>query len=275
MSENIARAALWFALLLLLTSGCATRGPVITERNLPPEGPQATPAPSPETDAPTAEDDAALAALLNRESRKSPDKNGAHAEKPAKPDPSAAPAAIQESPVTDAPTREIESRPDTRAAPPVRQALPHQGPLGGADPTLLGQALAEPGGPRSRAALALTREGRQLLSEGNFFLAQKRFEKALSVDASNGQAMLGLAEVHYAQEQWQQAATMATKAALHLGKQPYFLSRAHLIAARAFINGERPDAAYQQAQKAVAADPENEEARLLRISLEAHLGISP
>jgi tetratricopeptide (TPR) repeat protein len=87
--------------------------------------------------------------------------------------------------------------------------------------------------------------------------------------------MLGLAEVRFAQEKWQQAGAMATRAALHLSKSSYFLARAHLVAARAFINADRPDAALQQLRKAVEADPDNEEARLLKISLEAHLGVQP
>ena len=79
----------------------------------------------------------------------------------------------------------------------------------------LARALAGGGTSKAKAALALAREGRRLLQQGNLSLAERRFEKALSVDASCGQAYLGMAELRYEQGDWQQATALASKAAYH------------------------------------------------------------
>jgi hypothetical protein len=267
-----------------LTGACATGR--ISERDITDQTLEPTPPPSAhELDQPGAEDEDELRALLEAESGKPNGKTRQPGAKPQEPEKKPKPGAREDRslderdlPTDGEPTEgmgrepEIEPKP---ATPPAKRTVPRQGPLSQVSSSQMDKALSGAGGPKAKAALALTREGRQQMAENNAFLAEKRFEKALSVDPSCGQAYLGLAELRYSQEKWQQAAALASKAALRLNKQPYFLARAHVVAARALINGDRAQAGYQQVLKAVAADPDNEEARLLKISLEANLGIAP
>jgi hypothetical protein len=246
--------------------GCAPKAidAHITERPLQPEDIDQTPQP--------AKDDDVLAALREEDSKRAA-KNGRRAANDKGPKPEATdkmgdrPRDEEDEPDVGEPAAPVEPQP--------RLALPRQGPLSTVDSGRLDKSTAGGGSARAKAALALVREGRQLMAQGNLFLAEKRLEKALSLDASCGPAYLALAEVRYAQENWEQAAALSSKAALRLEQQTYFLSRAYLVGARSLINAERPEAAYSQVKKALAADPSNNEARLLKISLEAHLGITP
>ncbi|MDP8224730.1 MAG: tetratricopeptide repeat protein [Candidatus Lernaella stagnicola] len=168
----------------------------------------------------------------------------------------------------------VDPDPIPDVAPPMREPLSEQGPLATVDPHRERSALNGHGGTSQRkAALALTRDGRSLLQQGNNYLAEKRFERALSIDPQSGQAYLGLAEVRFQEKKWGQAADLATKAALRLRKENYFRSRAHLLAAKAMINTDRPGGAYKQVQLALKVDPDNREAALLKYRLEKHLGI--
>jgi tetratricopeptide (TPR) repeat protein len=260
------------AVLLLLTAalfGCAARslGPAIAERDLTNEE-DATPTPAP----PTGEEDSGedeLAKLLQKE-MKQPFNNGSEVKKPKTTEP-----ADEEK--TDG-IRErdlpIESAPEPA---PARQIEPmqRQGPLDKPLASEQESALAGAGGSsRTKAALSLAREGRQMIEKKDYYLAEKRFERALSIDSGCGQAYLGLAELRFAGGQWDQAADLATKAALRLGKQSYFLTRAHLLAAKSFANGGRLQSAYAQVQKALAVDENNSEAKALKYELEARLGVS-
>jgi len=245
----------WCMLLIcgLLILGCATpqTGPTAAEELPPPE--KATPPPAaaappaakpvPPPDDPELEKE--LAKILENE---------------------------REQPRVEERELPVEVIPETVPAPPP--PLEKQGPLAQADPTRLSAALSGEGaGGRRRAALALLREGRQLAAEGNDYLAEQRFERALSVDPQCGQAYLALAELRFAQQRWDQAANLGSKAVRRLQGENYFLSRAHLLIAKSFVNNGRASTAYRYAQDAVTADPDNQEARQLLRELEARLGI--
>jgi tetratricopeptide (TPR) repeat protein len=176
---------------------------------------------------------------------------------------------------------ERDITPDTPPAvdvppPSPPEPLEEQGPLAGADRGRREEALAGSGASsRNKAALAMTREGVALLEDGNDYLAEKRFESALSIDPQCGQAYLGLAELRFEQKKWDQSADLATKAALRLRGNAYFRARAHMVAAKSMINLDRPRAAYKQVESALEADPGNNEAKVLRFRLSRHLGIAP
>jgi tetratricopeptide (TPR) repeat protein len=102
---------------------------------------------------------------------------------------------------------------------------------------------------RRRAAIALIIEGHDLQAQDNAYLAEKRFERAVSVDPSCGEAYLALAELRFGQQQWEQAADLSTKAALRLGRDNYFLARAHLVAAKALVNGEQPPRRWRRSNR--------------------------
>lgn len=126
---------------------------------------------------------------------------------------------------------------------------------------------------RRRAAISLTIEGHDLLAQNNIYLAEKRFERAVSIDPSCGEAYLALAELRFVHQQWRQATDLATKAALRLARDNYFLARAHLVAAKALVNDEQPDRALAQIDLALAADPSNAESRHLQQELIDYLGV--
>ena len=103
---------------------------------------------------------------------------------------------------------------------------------------------------QKKAALSLAREGQELLRQKQFDLAERRF----------------------AQGRWAEAADLASTATLRLRGDGYFLSRAHLLAARALVNNHQASAAYGQVQSALVADPNNREAAVLARQLESYLG---
>lgn len=186
-----------------------------------------------------------------------------------------------EEPLPPEPPAPPEPEPDPEIGlppPPVDDwpppSLDHQGPLDPPETSRINAALAPNGASsRQRAALALTAEGRELAATSNIYLAEKRFERALSVDPSCGQAYLALAELRFDQERWREASDLATKAALRLSSDAYFLSRAHLLAAKAYVNDNNLRQAYQQILFAVEADPGNLHAQQLRLRLERRLGV--
>jgi tetratricopeptide (TPR) repeat protein len=267
----IAVLVLWTAVI----AGCAARslGPDIAERDLNNEE-QATPTPEPAAAA-DAESEDALARLLQKE-MKQPFEKGSGQQKPAKPEKPEKPETTADEPADQISERDL---PDEPAAPPApeRQSEPlaRQGPLERPDNREMEAAMVGTSGTsRVKAALSLAREGRQLVDKKDYYLAEKRFERALSIDSGCGQAYLGLAELRFSQDQWDQAADLATKAALRLGKQSYFLSRAYLLAAKSFTNTGKLQPAYVQVQKALAVDENNAEANALKLELEARLGVN-
>lgn len=165
----------------------------------------------------------------------------------------------------------VEVIPEPAPVPP--SPMEKQSPMSAADPDRLNAALSGEGaGGKRKAALALLREGRKLAAEGNDYLAESRFERALSVDPQCGQAYLALAELRFAQQKWDQAANLGSKAVRRLQGESYFLSRAHLLIAKSFVNTGRTSTAYNYARDAVAADPSNQEALRLLRELDARLG---
>jgi len=256
----------WFlaSLLVLAASACA-KPPVVTERELVEES---TPEPTDPKVAAAQQppDDADLSRWLDQQTQPLLEERTLPDESPAAPtEPPEAPESLDPSP----PTPDEDRGPAADA-----DVMPNEGPLGSVDTGRETTALGGAGeGARRKAALSLTREGRDFLAEGNAYLAEKRFEKALSIDPQSGMAFLGLAELRFGEEKWSQAADLATKAALRMTKEAYFRSRAHLLAAKAMVNDRRPQAALQQARLAIQADPNNREAGILRVRLERFLGV--
>lgn len=244
----------WLPLILALSlviAGCALRAqkPPVTERDIVEE---TTPEPTdPKTGKPQQPvDDGDLTKWLDDQAQPRIQERPLPPEPPEKPDPPLPPEPREPEP------------------------LPDEGPLERVDPEREHRALGGEGASsRRQAALSLTREGRTLLESGKPYLAEKRFERALSIDPQSGQAYLGLAELRFTEKKWAQAADLATKAALRLPKEPYFRSRAHVLAAKAMINDDRPRAAHLQVMLALEADAANREARILRVRLERFLGI--
>ncbi len=155
---------------------------------------------------------------------------------------------------------------------PALANLPLQPPLPAPDNSRWQTASGLAKNAQKKAALALVREGQDLLRQKKFDLAERRFEKAISLDPSCGYAYLGLAERRFAQGRWAEAADLASTATLRLRGDGYFLSRAHLLAARALVNNHQASAAYGQVQSALVADPNNREAAALARQLESYLG---
>jgi len=185
---------------------------------------------------------------------------------------------VDEAEIVEQPPAEpdVESEPEPEPEPPalIERNITPMPPQETLAPLEAGLLQAGIGGAttRRRAAIALIIEGHDLQAQDNAYLAEKRFERAVSVDPSCGEAYLALAELRFGQQQWEQAADLSTKAALRLGRDNYFLARAHLVAAKALVNGEQPAKALAQVEQALAAEPGNGEALRLQRELQAYLG---
>lgn len=261
--------------LAMLWTGCAvrTRQGGITERSIQDEG-TPTPTPAPGIDQPSNADQRGLDDFLHGQEQNSrqrpqatPTPRPAEPRHPRErtPDPRP-PEATPEPLVPEAP-------PTVRPVPPA--AVPLQLPLTSPDANRWRTALSLATTAQKKAALGLAREGHELLRKRQYDLAERRFEKAISLDPSCGYAYLGLAERRFIQGRWAEAADLATTATLRLRGDAYFLSRAYLVAARALVNNGQTTNAYGQAQAALVADPDNRDAAALMRLLEESLGGPP
>ncbi|HPQ70311.1 MAG TPA: hypothetical protein PKW95_14375 [bacterium] len=254
------RLALWLTIGLLavaILSGCTIQ--LRPDRQVEPEPPaEATPAPEDDTSddfAPTQPPvdngpDELDQFLADESARDQVDETNIVEDPPVEPEPEPEPPALVERNITPMPSQEALAPLDA-------------GRL---------QAGGRASTTRRRAAIALIIEGHDLQAQDNAYLAEKRFERAMSVDPSCGEAYLALAELRFTQQQWGQAADLSTKAALRLGRDNYFLARAHLVAAKALVNDEQPAKALAQVEQALAAEPGNGEALRLQQELQAYLG---
>ena len=112
-------------------------------------------------------------------------------------------------------------------------------------------------------SLKLTARAETRLAAGEVASAVDDLERALQIDPSNPFAYLGLARARFAGEEYGQAASFATRAGLLFRDRPYWASESHLLTGQCNEAMGRYGKAEALYQKALEANPGNEEARLL------------
>lgn len=190
---------------------------------------------------------------------------------PTLPVPTATPTQMLE----DSAIGEVPAFPVTPGATPPAQTLPPSktadvevtSPV--SEPESLVTQISVSTAPNVAAALRLIEDGRQQMREGAYDAALDHLERAVAIDPTSAYGYYFLAQVHFLKKNYDQAVAFASRAA-SLGRRAdaVFQGRIYILQGAVFEQvGRYPDArrAYQQA---LAADPQNMEARvaLARIS---------
>ena len=164
-------------------------------------------------------------------------------------------------PQVDAPTPEVLAAIPPAGAPNVAES---KSPAGTAtEPESLLSHITATTAPNVAAALRLIEDGRQEMRQGRYDHALDRFERAVAIDPTNVYGYYFLAQLHYRNKQYDQAAAFAGRAAaLSARSDRAWASRVYGLEGAIFEDvGRYPDArkAYQ---KAMEADPNNLAARV-------------
>jgi serine/threonine protein kinase len=165
-----------------------------------------------------------------------------------------------------------EGKPSVAASPPEPAPVADTGkkgkPKAGTTPESLVEEKDEPA-PRDRAtSVKAAAEGASALAHGDLVRAQVAFDRAVRADASNPEAVAGLAEVAFENARYTEALDYGRRAARLQPK----VSKHHIIVGDAYFKLLRYDearAAYQRAQ-ALAPNDEGIKARIGRVK--ARLG---
>jgi len=169
-----------------------------------------------------------------------------------------------------APTRETQAATPTpeQLAAIAPGATPHAAEAdnkigSAAEPESLLSHIGPTTPPNVTAALRLIEDGRQQMRQGRYDQAIDRFERAVAIDPTNAYGYYFLAQLHYRNKQYDQAAAFAGRAAsLSARNDRIWAARVYSLQGAVFEDvGRYPDArkAYQ---KAMDADPNNLAARV-------------
>jgi tetratricopeptide (TPR) repeat protein len=124
--------------------------------------------------------------------------------------------------------------------------------------------------PSDRPALHLER-GREFLANGAAGEAENQFREVLNREAANPAALAGLAHALILQNKFPQARQTANTA---LGLQPS--AEAYLVLARADLHDNNATAAANNLQKALALEPNSEDAKAVAQEIQSHAtGLPP
>lgn len=128
--------------------------------------------------------------------------------------------------------------------------------------------------PQVAAATRLANEGRTQLSAGRDDAALETLERAISVDPSNAYAYYFLAELHFRNKSYEQAAAFADRAALLSARlDGTWLTRSYALQGQALEATGRLAGARSAYQRALLADRRNQTARTGLDRVERSLGI--
>jgi len=171
------------------------------------------------------------------------------------PAPPARPASVPTLPDSSLREESLRERPpaDTTSG----KAAP-DGPYSSGEPMPILAAIGPQTPPASAASLRLTDRGRQCLAEDDTRGALDVLEKAVKLDPNNGRAYYWLAQVHFREGRYDQAAAFADKASLLLANSdPASASQAYAFKAMVFEQVGRYGDARKAYQQAIAFNSSN------------------
>lgn len=127
--------------------------------------------------------------------------------------------------------------------------------------------------PQVAAATRLVHEGRAQLADGRDDVALETLERAISVDPSNAYAYYFLAELHFRQDSYEQAAAFADRAALLSARlQGTWLTRSYALQGQALEAAGHLADARSAYERALRADRRNQTAQAGLARVDKSLG---